>query len=276
VARAWLPVFLCLLAGVAVAEADRPPRLIALAPNLAELVYIAGAGEQLVGAVEYSDYPAAALSVPRIGDAFRLDFEAMRRLQPDIVLAWGSGTPRPTISRLQDLGYNVVEFELAELADIATEIERIGALAGTKSAADQAAAQVRSDLSALRLSHTGRRPLTVFYQISASPWFTVSGEHVISEVIGLCGGVNVFADVPGLAPAVSLEAIVRANPQVVIAGTKENDWRADWQPWLSISAVSNGALYAVDPDLVNRATPRLLEGAKQICLALDTARAILP
>ncbi|NND53714.1 MAG: cobalamin-binding protein [Gammaproteobacteria bacterium] len=255
----------------AVAESDSP-RLVALAPNLAELVFAAGAGEQLVGVVSHSDFPAAVLELPRVGDAFRVDYETLRRLQPDVVMTWESGTPQSTVDKLISLGFRVVAFEARRLDEIPLELERIGELAGTRKDAAAAAAELREGIAALRERYMDRDRLSVFYQISANPWFTVSGEHVISEVLTICGGDNVFAATPGVAPAVSFESVLRRNPQVIIAGTKNSEWRQPWQPWDSVQAVASGAMYSVNPDFVNRATPRLLAGAAQICAVLEEAR----
>jgi len=264
-------LFLVLFAWVLPAFAAAP-RIATLAPNLTELVFAAGAGEQLVATVAYSDYPAAARDIPLVGDAFRVAYEALRRLRPDVVLTWESGTPRVTVERLLELGFRVEEFEPRTVDDIANEIERIGKLAGSSATATTSAAGLREEFTALREVYADRPRLRVFYQISANPWYTVSGQHVISEVLGICGGDNVFADVPGLAPPVSQESILRQTPEVLVAGTLDDAWQGDWRLWQNLPAVATGALFKVDPDLVNRATPRLLEGARQICSVLDQAR----
>ena len=93
-------------------------RIVSLAPNLTELAFAAGAGARVVGTVEYSNEPAGAREIPRIGDAFRVDIERILALRPDLVLAWSSGTPRPTIERLRALGLDVREFETQRLSDV--------------------------------------------------------------------------------------------------------------------------------------------------------------
>lgn len=268
--RSLLSLLLCLwISSPAIAA---QPRIVALAPNIAELVYAAGAGDQLVGVVAHSDYPAAVRDLPLVGDAFRVDYEVLRQLQPDIVMVWESGTPQPAVDRLISQGFRIEPFEPRSLEDIPDAVERIGKLAGTSVYASRAAARLREDAEALRARYTGGQRLSVFYQISANPWFTVSSEHVISEVLDICGGDNVFGDVPGIAPAVSLEAILRSDPDVVIAGAYSQEWVDQWQQWQSVTAVTQGALYTVNPDLVNRATPRFLEGAAELCAALEAAR----
>ncbi|MEE4186548.1 MAG: cobalamin-binding protein [Gammaproteobacteria bacterium] len=267
--KLWLWVLLC---GAWLAPAvAAPPRLVALAPHITELVYAAGAGANLVGVAEYSDYPAAALQLPRVGDAYRVDYETLRRLEPDIVVAWESGNPREVLDRLREQGFRVVTLEARTLDDVAEHLELIGALAHTEAQAAAAAAAYRERLRALRAQYRDSDRVSVFYQIAAEPYFTVSGDHVISRIIELCGGNNVFADVPGLAPAVTLEAIVAANPQVILAGSNA-DWRSAWRRWPTVRAVAANALYAVDPDLLARSGPRLVAGAEQVCAALATAR----
>lgn len=271
-----LIIFLPLVGQPTVAgEAPESPRIVTLAPGLTELVYAAGAGAMLVGTVAYSDYPPEAELLPRIGDAFRIDYEALRRLNPSLVITWESGTPRAIVERLQQLDFNVVEFDPRDLDAIADDVEAIGALAGTQQHSGPAAERLRASVAELRALYAGRERVSVFYQISANPWFTVNGEHVISEVLATCGGDNVFSDVPGVAPPVSLEAILRADPQVVIAGTRAAGWKEHWAQWSFLQAVQRGAMYSVDPDLVTRATPRLVQGAVQICAALDDARSLM-
>lgn len=260
-----------LLLSAAVATAA-PPRLVALAPHLTELVYAAGAGEQLVGVVEYSDYPAAARALPRIGDSYRVDYEALRRLDPDIVLAWESGNPPEIVSRLRELGFRVIAFETRSLETVADDLEAIGDLAQTRPHAARAAAEYRARLARLRAEYRDSERLSVFYQISADPYFTVNGEHVISRILELCGGDNVFAAVPGLAPPVTLEAVIAANPQVVLSGTPGPDWRESWRAWPAVSAVATNTLYAVNADWLARPGPRLLDGALQVCAVLAEAR----
>lgn len=273
--RCLLPVMLMLTAVTpAMAAQNVAQRIVTLAPNLTELVYAAGAGDRLVGTVEFSDYPAEAQQLPRVGDAFRVDYETLHRLSPDLILSWQSGNPRDVIAKLGQTGYRVVELEAQSLDDIAQQLEQIGELAGTRSAADAAASDFRAHIKALSDEYAHRPPLQVFFQISAAPWFTVSGQHVINEAIKLCGGINVFNDLPGVAPSVSLEAIVRANPEVIVAARKDLSpgWQEVWEGRNMVSAVANGRLYAVEADVVSRSTPRLVSGVEQICDALETAR----
>lgn len=250
------------------------PRIVSLAPNLTELAYAAGAGGTLVGTVEYSDYPDAARALPRVGDAWRVDPERVLALKPDLVLAWPSGTPVDTIARLESLGLRVVSIPTYRLADVATALRTIGKIAGTPAAADASAAAFDRRVRRLRADHAGVPEVSVFIEIDDEPLFTVNGRHVISEIVELCGGRNVFADLPQLAPPVSLEAVLARDPQVILS---TDDTIADplalWRRWTRIAAVRDGTIYSMSSDTLTRATPRLADGAREVCSALDDARA---
>ncbi|MDP6436034.1 MAG: cobalamin-binding protein [Gammaproteobacteria bacterium] len=249
-------------------------RVISLAPHITELVYAAGAGDRLVGVVDYSDYPVEARDVPRIGDSFRIDYEAVNILQPDLVLAWQSGSPDAIVVRLQELGYRVVELEASALDDIAADLQTIGELTGTGKIAAQRAAEFRAQLEKLRGKYADARLVRVFYQIAAEPYFTITGSHTISTAIDMCGGENVFAGMSGLAPSVTLESVIAKNPEAIIASAVSGDesWKRGWQDWDSVEAVARENLYSIDPDLISRPGPRIIEGVAQICAALEETR----
>ena len=268
----WPVLLAAALAGAAASAADRP-RIVSLAPHLTEIAYAAGAGPALVGTVEYSDYPAAARALPRVGDGWRVDLERVLALQPDAVLAWPSGTPRTTIERLQGLGLRVVEVPTYRLADVPAALRLVGDLAGTRAAAEPAAARFEAQVARLRQQHAGATTVTVFVQIDDAPLFTVNGRHVISEVVELCGGRNVFAGLAQIAPQIDTEAVLARDPEVILT-TDDTiaDPRAQWQRWPQLAAVRRGTIYAMQSDTVARASPRLVEGVQAVCDALDDAR----
>ncbi len=250
-------------------------RIVTLAPHLAELVYAAGAGPRLVGVSAYSDHPPAARALPVVGDAGRLDLERIVALKPDLVLAWLSGNPRGELERLSGLGIKVVALEPRSLEDIARHLELVGKLAGSGYEATRTAARFRSELRLLQSRYAGRRPVTVFYQIWDAPLTTVNGRHLIDEAIRLCGGRNVFADLPGLTPTISLEALLAADPEAILVGApiaQRDALLAAWRARPALRAVRTGQLFFVDADLLHRATPRMLEGAGALCEALERVR----
>jgi len=255
------------------ADAAGRLRIVSLAPSLTEITYAAGAGAALVGTVEYSDYPAAARRLPRVGDGWRVDVEQVLALRPDLVLAWTSGTPQATIEQLESVGLRVVQVSTFRLADVPAALRLVGRLAGTRSVAEVAAVRFEVEVLRLRERHAGARVLTVFIQIDDQPLYTVGGRHVLSEVAELCNGRNVFADLSQVAPQVDVEAVLARNPQVILS-TDDTvaDPAAGWRRWPQLAAVQAGAIYALPSDLVARATPRLVEGVAATCAALDDAR----
>jgi iron complex transport system substrate-binding protein len=255
---------------------DRPARrVITLAPHLAETLFAAGAGDRLVGTVDYSDYPEAARSVPRIGGYSRLDLEAVVALEPDLIIAWQTGNAPASIDKLRDFGLPVYISQPDRLEDVAGEIERLGRLAGTSAVADAAARQLNARLAGLRERYGNRPVVRAFYQIWKQPLSTVGGKQIISSVIRLCGGENVFGDLETIAPVVSVEAVLAADPEAIIASGMDEarpEWLDDWTHWPTLTAVVRGNLFFVPPELIQRHTPRLLDGAEQICRHLETAR----
>lgn len=264
----------------AAAPAGPALRIVTLSPHLAELVFAAGAGRQLVGVVEYSNFPVAARRLPRVGDAFRVDLEAIASLRPDLILGWPSGNSQELLDRLRRLGYRVVDLEPRTLADIGRHIRVIGAAAGTKDAAGRAADAWDSGLDSLRQRYGSLAPVRVFYQIGAQPLVTATGRHFIGEAIRLCGGTNIFESVPGLTPVVSLEFVIAAAPEAIIAA----DYAAGpasaadasplqmWRSWPDLPASRNGGLFVLDSDLLNIPGPRMLSGIGQLCASIDTVR----
>ena len=267
---AW---WLALLVFVAPVRAADSPRIVSLAPSLTEIAYAAGAGAALVGTVEYSDFPAAARTLPRVGDGWSVDIERVLALRPDIVLAWSSGTPEATIARLRDVRLRVVTVPTFRLADVPAALRLVGDLAGTRPTAEAAAVQFESEIRQLRARHGGARVVTVFVQIDDEPLFTVNGRHVISEMLELCGGSNVFVDLPQVAPTVDIEAVLARDPQVILS-TDDTiaEPQAVWRRWPQLAAVRAGAIYSMPSDTVTRATPRLVDGVRSVCGALDDAR----
>lgn len=267
-------LLLLLLVVTGVAQTATPARrIVSLSPHLTELVFDAGAGQWLVGAVEHSDYPPAARRIPRIGDAFRIDRERLARLHPDLILAWRGGTPEVTVEQLVSDGYRVEWVETDDPEDIAVALERIAELAGTRDVAAPLAHEFRTGFSSLERRYAGRSPVRVFVQISPRPLYTVGHGQVVDTVISMCGGVNIFGGIDQLAPVVTEEAVIAADPDVIIAPrVADEDALARWRRYDNIPAVRDGRLYSMDADLISRQSLRLLQGARKICDFLQSAR----
>jgi iron complex transport system substrate-binding protein len=249
-------------------------RVITLSPNLAELVFAAGAGTRLVATVEYSDFPAGAAGLPRVGDAFRLDIESILALNPDLVIAWHSGTPGAAVEQLRLLGVPVWPVEIREPEEIALALENIGRATDTPKTAGKAAAAFRARLQRLEQSHENLEPLDYFYQVDARPLFTINGAHLISRGLDLCGGRNIFNDEPALAFQVSHEAVIAADPDVLFAPSLPGnaDPLLAWREWSTLKAVRHKRLFLLNADHVSRATPRWLDSIETACSLLESVR----
>ncbi|WP_205629853.1 cobalamin-binding protein [Dechloromonas denitrificans] len=254
-------------------------RIVALAPHIAESLYAAGAGDKLVGTVDYSDYPPEAKKVTRVGGYSRIDLEAVAALKPDLVLAWESGNNMPQIGKLKALGLTVHVSQPNKMENVADQLVRLGQLAGTESAANAAAERFRKRLEGLRAANANKPKVRVFYQIWKSPLTTVGGPQIISDAILLCGGDNVFGHLKQMAPTVSVEAVLEADPEAIVAtgmGDAKPEWLHDWDKWTRMTAVKRDNLFHINPDIMQRHTPRILDGAEKLCAHLDVARSHRP
>jgi iron complex transport system substrate-binding protein len=261
--------------GTVVRLATPARRIISLAPHITELVYAAGAGDRLVGNVEFGQYPPQARVLPKVGGYERFDLETILALKPDLVLGWESGNPQAMIARMRALGLMVHLSQPDRIEDVAGELERIGKLAGTEGPAALAAAAFRERHAGLAARYSQRPRVDVFYQVWKQPLMTVNGKQIISDAIRLCGGRNVFAGLPVLAPTVSVEAVIAADPEVIVASGMDDarpEWLDDWKRWGNMKAVARGNLYFVPPDLIQRHTPRILDGAEMLCVHLEAVR----
>jgi iron complex transport system substrate-binding protein len=250
-------------------------RIVSLAPYLTELLFAAGAGDSVVGVSSFSDYPPAARGIRRIGTGAGLDLERIVALQPDLVVAWHSGNPADQVERLRGLGLTVFMSEPRTLEDIGATLSRLGELAATHGQAQSAVHAFRQRLAVLHRRHAGKPPVDVFYQVWDRPLMTVNDDHVISDVIRLCGGRNVFADLDRLAPQIGIEAVLQRDPQVIIAAAGsagDADSLDHLRRWSGVRAVANSHLYTITGDLLVRHTPRILDGAEQLCGILDQVR----
>ncbi len=248
--------------------------IITLAPNLTELVFAAGAGGNLAGVARYSDYPPAARQLPVVSDAVQFDLERMLALRADLVLAWHSGTPPDAIVRMERAGLPVFVAGAGSLDDIARNLAAVAQLAGTEGAGAAARSAFESALRELRSRPPVEKSVRVFYEIWDRPLMTVSGAHLISEVIALCGGSNVFGGLRALTPEVSREALLAARPEIVLGGSSADTPESFAARWAALPPPLNVLpAHRLPPDLMQRPTPRILEGAKRVCALLDGVRA---
>ena len=286
----WLWCLLCAAYGVAaaagvVATDDRGVtlnlrapaiRIITLAPSITEMVFAAGAGAQLVAVPRYSDFPAQAAVLPQIGDASSIDAERIVTLRPDLVIGWKSGNRAADIARLERLGLQLFVIEPLVLDDLPRALRAIATLAGTLSVAESTAGAFETRVAALRARYAGAAKVRVFYEIWHQPLMTVNDRHIISDVLRVCGGENIFAALPVLTPVVSLEDVMARKPQVVLGGGSSlsaDEFMALWRAPTRLSGLRDLPVRYVDPDAIQRQTLRVLTGAEEVCRHLDSVRA---
>jgi iron complex transport system substrate-binding protein len=262
-------------AGTTIRLARPAQRIVSLAPHITEQLFAIGAGARIVGAVSYSDYPPEAKNIPRVGDNRAIDIERLLATKPDLVVAWFHGNAVRQLEQLKSLGLTIYYNQPKALEDVGSSLERLGVLTGNVPQANAAAHRFRERIRTLRERYSALEPVPVFYEIWHRPLYTINGEQLISDAIRLCGGTNIFAKLPVLAPTVTHEAVLKADPLAIVAsgmGGKRPEWLDEWKAWPDLQAVKLGNLFALDSDLMNRHGPRIADGAQQLCVALDTAR----
>jgi iron complex transport system substrate-binding protein len=253
---------------------DKPAlRVISMSPHVTEVLFAAGGGKQVVGAVNYSDYPEAATSIPRIGSNREIDLERVISMKPDLIVAWMHNSSERQIEMVRKLGVPVFLSDPQTLDGIPENVVRLGLLMGTEAVANLAAADLRKQLAGLRSRYAGRPPVRTFYQVWDKPLYTLSGKHIITDALRLCGGENIFDKLTVTAPIVSVESVLQADPEAVFGTAEKNYGGVNlWKPYGTLTATRKDNLFTVDGDLLNRAGPRMIAGTAVLCEKLELAR----
>jgi len=263
------------------AKQDRfPQRIITLAPHLTELVDAAGATERLVSVSAFSNFPESVKQLPITSDARSIDLEKMKSLRPDLIIYWRGGTSESQIQSIKKTFNKDVQFisvQPKKLSDIATDIETIGKALGTESVAKKNADALRSKIAALNTNqkNTDKRKVKVFYQVWAQPLMTLNQDHIIGDIIQLCGGEQLFASEKVLVPTVSREAVIKANPEIIFTAVDSSKMKTDWSMRSSfpqLAATKNKAFIDLDGDIISRPSPRIMQGAEKICAEINKVR----
>ena len=250
-------------------------RIVSLAPHITEVLFAIGAGDRVIGATDHSDYPEEASNIPRIGGYTSLDLERILAKEPDLVVAWDSGNSRSHVERLRELGLTVYTSEPRGFDGVASSMERMAKLAGTGDQGRAEAERFLDEIEALRQKYADREPVPLFYQVWDQPLMTVNDDHLIAEAIAVCGGENVFGHLDRLVPRMDREAVIEADPEVIIGGGMGEDdptWVEDWRQWDNMLAVRRDNLFFLPPSLLQRHTPRIAEGTAMMCEELQNAR----
>ncbi len=253
--------------GIKVQLKSNPERIISLSPHLTELLFSLGVGEKIVATVAHADHPAAAKKIPRLGNAFSLSVEAIIELSPDLILAWSTGGNQTTLARLRELGYVIYINEVGNLEGIGYSAARLGALVGELETGLQLESEYLQELSMIRSSEKSESGFKVFFQISDKQLYTVNGAHLIGQSISICGGQNIFGDLPLSVSMVSLESVVDADPDRVIVARPYEGFVTSWSDtWRRLGWDSR--VRYIDASLVTRPSLRMIEGIKSMCKSI--------
>ena len=256
-----------------------PQRIITVAPHLSEVVESAGGSSRLISVSAYSNFPDSVKQLPITSDARSIDLEKMKQLRPDLIIYWRGGTPETQIESIKKTfsSIRVMSVEPKKLTDIANDIETIGKVLGTEATAKKNADTLRSQILELknRYQNKNKRKVRVFYQVWAQPLMTLNQEHLIADIIDICGGEQLFAKEKLLVPTVSREAVVKANPEIIFTAVDAKQMKTDWSIWSSIpqlAATQKKAFVDIDGDIISRPSSRIMQGAQKICSEIDKIR----
>ncbi len=245
-------------------------RIITLAPHITELFYEVGAGHYVVGTVDYADYPEAAKNIERVGGYNSVSVERILALQPDFIVAIPGSAMAPQIEKLQKLGMDVRFSDPQNAQDVAEQLVRIGGWVQKHEIAQARADKFLHDWQALKSQYQQKSLKAkpgVFFQAWLKPLMTLNKDNLINQVIELCGGVNLYAQLPMPVPHVSVESVITSSPDVIIYSGPSPSVEAQkyWKLWPSIPAVKNNRVYWVHADDLARPVPNIIKGAKTMC-----------
>lgn len=264
--------------GRSVSPAHSPPRIVSLAPGATEMLFAAGAGRLIVATSEYSDEPAAAKQLPRIGDSNAVDMERLVVLRPDVVVVWPGGNNAAQIGKIESLRIPIYRHRIDSLNDLPASLRRLGVLSGTQTVADANAARLQARLHELRAKYGNRKPVRVLLQVWNKPIYTVGGKHIMSDVLKVCGAENVFGDLQDLGPAVELEAVIARNPEMIVAAAPRPasaEWAQDWKKLPSLRAVKANNVVVFEDQRLSRLGPSVVDAGEALCKEIDAARSRL-
>ncbi|MGA9616371.1 vitamin B12 ABC transporter substrate-binding protein BtuF [Serratia proteamaculans] len=240
-------------------------RVISLAPNTTELAYAAGMGETLLAVSAYSDYPPEARKLEQVASWQGINLERVLALKPDLILAWRGGNPQRVLDQLAAFGIPIFYADATTIDDIAQRLDDLAQYSPHPEQAHQAADAIRQQIAALKAKYPHSQPRRVLLQFGTQPLFTSSGATLQSQVLSLCGAENIFADSRMPWPQISREQVLARQPQaIVITGDQKEiaSVKAFWAPQLQVPVL------AVNGDWFNRAGPRIMLAAQQLCSQL--------
>ena len=242
-----------------------PKRLISLAPNLTEILYALGLGERVVGVTDHCNYPPEASLKPKVGSYVHLNVEQIISLSPELVIGTVDGNERYILDLLEQAHIRVFFVNPREVRQAIETISTIGLVCGVPEKASQLSAELILRVNrVVEATREEKKPL-VFLQIQIQPIMSVNRNTVHHDLIRLAGGDNMTADEPVTYPRISLEEVIRRKPDVILISSMERGGRfekarQEWLQWTSIPAVQKKRVHLIDSDLIDRPSPRVVDG----------------
>ncbi len=251
----------------------KPERIVTLAPFLTEAVFAAGAGDRLVAVSKLSDYPAEAAKLPQIGTGAEFSIAQLATYKPDLVLVWTGGMRRNDVENIHAFGATVYAASARTLDDVPRLLRAIGLLTGND--VSRVVDSYETTLEKLRRDNAGKPRVAAFLELWNRPLTTISANHFMAEALEICHADNVFRDMEGSAPQVTIDELYEKDPFVIVgagSATNVDEFRSNWSVRQGLKAVKENRLVFVDSDAFQRPTPRTPEGIAMLCKGLDDVR----
>ncbi len=264
-------------AGRKVTVPDEPRRIVSLAPSITEILFALGLEDRVVGVTEFSNYPPEAAAKPRVGSYVRLNAERILDLTPDLAVGTVDGNRLDLVRLLEDAGVAVYAVNPRSAGDVIRTVAGLGAVCGAGEQGRALARELRSRLERVKERTRASRNPRVFLQINVQPIMSVNQNTLHHDVIRLAGGENITADHAVPYPRLSLEEVLTQEPDVILISSMERggafeEARQAWYQWGTIPAVRNGRVHLIDSDLIDRPSPRVIQGIEAVARLLHPER----
>lgn len=246
-----------------------PKRIVSLAPDITETLFALGLSDEIVGVTRFSNFPPAAQEKPKVGSYININIEAVVGLKPDLILGTGAGSPPRQVKKLENLGFSVFVVYPKDLDGIVTTVQRIARVVGKEAEGKAIVEEMRQRIERVSQRIEGREKPKVFLQIARDPIFTVAKGSFAHHLITMAGGDNIAKDAKIPYPSYTLEEIILKAPEVIIISSMYVDsnhshWLEEWKKWSILPAVKNNRLYTINSDLIDRPSPRIVQGLEKM------------
>ena len=247
----------------------RAQRILPLTPSLAEILFALGLDERIVGVTDFATYPPAARKKPRVGTFINPSLEKILALEPDLVIAGSERQDEKTNAALKHFAIPVYRIRPVDLNTIYRSISNLGEITGTLPKAQQVILGMKKKVAAVERRVAGLPRKRVFYQVGIDPIVSVNSRTFAADLIRRAGGILVTADNPVRYPNYAIERVIVDAPEVIIISsmspnTNYQRFRKSWQRWRSIPAVRQGRIHVIDSDMVDRPSPRIVDGLARL------------